>query len=167
VDSEVGRGSTFYIYLARIEEASDAAVATPAARSAPRGSETILLVEDEDAVRHLLRDVLRRYGYTVLDACDGPAAIEICRAHDGPIHLVVTDMVMPRMSGWEVADAVSSLRPKAKFIYMSGYIEQVVVEQRVLEAGVAFLGKPFTPETLGRKVREVLDGERARPPASS
>ena len=138
----------------------------PAARSAPRGSETILLVEDEDAVRHLLRDVLRRYGYTVLEAGNGPAAIEICKAHDGPIHLVVTDMVMPYMSGWEVADAVSALRPKARIIYMSGYIEQIVVEQRVLEAGVAFLGKPFTPETLGRKVREVLDGEHGRAPAS-
>jgi PAS domain S-box-containing protein len=166
VDSEVGRGSTFRIYLPRIEEASDALVTAPAARSAPRGSETILLVEDEDAVRHLLRDVLRRYGYTVLEAGNGPAAIEICKAHDGPIHLVVTDMVMPYMSGWEVADAVSALRPKARIIYMSGYIEQIVVEQRVLEAGVAFLGKPFTPETLGRKVREVLDGEHGRAPAS-
>jgi two-component system, cell cycle sensor histidine kinase and response regulator CckA len=161
VESEVGRGSTFRIYLPRIEEASDAASLVAEVRSAPHGSETILLVEDEEAVRHLLRDILRRYGYTVLEAENGPVAIELCKAFDGPIHLVVTDMVMPQLSGWEVADAVSALRPKARIIYMSGYIEHVVVEQRVLESGVAFLGKPFTPETLGRKVREVLDGERA------
>ena len=130
-------------------------------RSAPHGSETILLVEDEEAVRNLLRDILRRYGYTVLEAENGPRAIAICKSHEGPIDLVVTDMVMPQMSGWEVADAVSTLRPKARLIYMSGYIEHVVVEQRILESGVAFLGKPFTPEALGRKVREVLDGEPA------
>ena len=116
-------------------------------------------MEDEDAVRHLLRDVLRRYGYTVIEAANGTEAIEACRTHPGPIHLVVTDMVMPQMSGWEVADAASALRPKARIIYMSGYIEHVVVEERILETGVAFLGKPFTPEALGRKVRDVLDGE--------
>jgi two-component system, cell cycle sensor histidine kinase and response regulator CckA len=161
VESEVGKGTTFRIYLPRIDEATEAPAPAVEARSAPHGSETILLVEDEEAVRHLLRDILLRYGYTVLEAENGPQAISLCRAHPGPIHLVVTDMVMPQMSGWEVADAVSALRPKARIIYMSGYIEHVVVEQRVLESGVAFLGKPFTPETLGRKVREVLDGERA------
>jgi two-component system, cell cycle sensor histidine kinase and response regulator CckA len=162
VESAVGNGSTFRIYLPRIDEATDSPAPAPEARSAPHGSETILLVEDEEAVRHLLRDILRRYGYTVLEAGHGAQAMEICESHEGPIHLVVTDMVMPQMSGWEVADAVSRLRPKARIIYMSGYIEHVVVEQRVLESGVAFLGKPFTPETLGRKVREVLDGERGR-----
>jgi two-component system, cell cycle sensor histidine kinase and response regulator CckA len=161
-ESQVGTGTTFRIYLPRIEEISEAPSAAAETRSAPLGSETILLVEDEEAVRHLLRDILLRYGYTVLEAENGPLAISICRAHPGPIHLVVTDMVMPQMSGWEVADAVSALRPKARIIYMSGYIEHVVVEQRVLESGVAFLGKPFTPETLGRKVREVLDGERGK-----
>ena len=161
VESEVGRGSSFRICLPRIDEAADWPSLLAEPRSAPHGSETILLVEDEEAVRHLLRDILRRFGYTVLEAENGPVAIEFCRAHDGPIHLVVTDMVMPQMSGWEVADAVSALRPKARIIYMSGYIEHVVVEQHMLESGVAFLGKPFTPETLGRKVREVLDAERA------
>ena len=161
VESELGRGSTFRVYLPRIEEALDAAL-SPQESTAPRhGSETILLVEDEEAVRNLLRDILRRFGYTVLEASNGPEAIEICHSHLGPIHLVITDMVMPQMSGWEVAEAVGMLRPKARIIYMSGYIEHVVVEERVLEAGVAFLGKPFTPETLGRKVREVLDGQPA------
>jgi two-component system, cell cycle sensor histidine kinase and response regulator CckA len=160
-ESEVGRGTTFRIYLPRIDEVTESPAPAPEARTAPLGSETILLVEDEEAVRHLLRDILLRYGYTVLEAENGPQAIAVCRAHSEPIHLVITDMVMPQMSGWEVADAVSALRPKARLIYMSGYIEHVVVEQRVLESGVAFLGKPFTPETLGRKVREVLDGERA------
>jgi two-component system, cell cycle sensor histidine kinase and response regulator CckA len=159
VESEPGRGTTFRIYLPRIDEPADTAAAADT-RTAPRGSETVLLVEDEDAVRHLLRDVLRRYGYTVLEAANGAEAIDACRTHPGPIHLVVTDMVMPQMSGWEVADAVSALRPKAKLVYMSGYIEHVVVEERVLDSGVAFLGKPFTPEALGRKVREVLDGEQ-------
>jgi two-component system cell cycle sensor histidine kinase/response regulator CckA len=158
VESEAGRGTTFRIYLPRIDEPADAAAAAET-RAAPRGSETVLLVEDEDAVRQLLRDVLRRYGYTVLEAANGPEAIDLCRTHPGPIHLVVTDMVMPQMSGWEVADAVSALRPKTKLVYMSGYIEHVVVEERVLDTGIAFLGKPFTPEALGRKVREVLDGE--------
>ncbi|HEY3381287.1 MAG TPA: PAS domain S-box protein [Vicinamibacterales bacterium] len=161
VESEVGRGTTVRIYLPRIEETADLTPAAIEMRSAPHGSETILLVEDEDAVRHLLRDILRRYGYTVLEAQNGPRAIEICQQHEGQIDLVITDMVMPQMSGWEVADAASNLRPKAKLIYMSGYIEHMVVEQRVLESGVAFLGKPFTPDTLGRKVREVLDGEQA------
>jgi two-component system, cell cycle sensor histidine kinase and response regulator CckA len=161
VESDVGRGSTFRIFLPRIDEVTEVPSLAAEARSAPHGSETILLVEDEEAVRHLLRDILVRYGYTVLEAENGRSAIERCRTFDGPIHLVVTDMVMPLMSGWEVADAVSALRPKARIIYMSGYIEHVVVEQRVLESGVAFLGKPFTPETLGRKVREVLDADRA------
>jgi two-component system, cell cycle sensor histidine kinase and response regulator CckA len=157
VDSEVNKGTSVRVYLPRIDEAIDVAPAAEV-RAAPHGSETVLLVEDEEAVRHLLRDILRRYGYSVLEAEDGRRAIEICRTHEGDIDLVVTDMVMPQMSGWEVADAVSNLRPKAKLIYMSGFIEHVVVEQRVLDAGVPFLGKPFTPETLGRKVREVLDG---------
>jgi signal transduction histidine kinase/CheY-like chemotaxis protein len=161
-ESEVDHGTIFRIFLPRMEESAELPPPAPEVRAAPHGSETILLVEDEEAVRHLLRDVLKRYGYTVLEAEDGMRAVEICREHEGPIDLVVTDMVMPQMSGWEVADAVSSLRPKARVIYMSGYIEHVVVEQRVLESGVAFLGKPFTPETLGRKVREVLDGDRAR-----
>jgi PAS domain S-box-containing protein len=160
VESQVGAGTTVRIYLPRIDEVAEAPSATAEKSGAPPGSETILLVEDEEAVRNLLRDILRRYGYSVLEAENGPRAIEVCQAHPGPIDLVITDMVMPLMSGWEVADAVSSLRPKARLIYMSGYIEHVVVEQRVLESGVAFLGKPFTPETLGRKVRQVLDGEQ-------
>lgn len=159
VESELGRGSTFRVYLPRIEDPLDVSTPVSAVTATRHGSETILLVEDEEAVRNLLRDILRRFGYTVLEAGNGPEAIEICHSHLGPIHLVITDMVMPQMSGWEVAEAVAMLRPKARFIYMSGYIEHVVVEERVLEAGVAFLGKPFTPETLGRKVREVLDGE--------
>ncbi len=161
VDSHVGAGTTVRIYLPRIDEAAETPSAAVDMRGAPHGSETILLVEDEEAVRNLLRDILRRYGYSVLEAENGPLAIEICQSHAGPIDLVITDMVMPQMSGWEVADAVSRLRPKAKLIYMSGYIEHVVVEQRVLESGVAFLGKPFTPEALGRKVRQVLDGEQS------
>ncbi len=161
VESEPGRGTTVRIYLPRIDEPAEVMVPAPV-RTAPHGTETILLVEDEDAVRGLLRDILRRFGYTVLDAANGAQAIDACRKYAGEIHLVITDMVMPQMSGWEVADAVSALRPKARLIYMSGYIEHVVVEEKVLETGVAFLGKPFTPEALGRKVREVLDAPRDR-----
>jgi PAS domain S-box-containing protein len=160
VESEPGRGTIFRIYLPRIDEPAEVTAPAEPRTAAPQGSETILLVEDEEAVRHLLRDVLKRFGYTVLDASNGAEAIDLCRNHPGAIDLVVTDMVMPQISGWEVADAVSALRPKAKIIYMSGYIEHVVVEERVLETGVAFLGKPFTPEALGRKVRAVLDGEQ-------
>jgi nitrogen-specific signal transduction histidine kinase/CheY-like chemotaxis protein len=157
VESEPGRGATFRIYLPRVHEAVDAQPVSGQEATAPRGWETVLLVEDEESVRLLLRDSLRRFGYAVVDAASGPEAIEIADRHDGPIHVLLTDMVMPHMNGWEVAETVMARRPGIKVIYMSGYIEHALPENRGLDAGIAFLGKPFSPDALGWKVREVLD----------
>ena len=157
--SEVGRGSAFKVYLPRIEAAAepvDAAAAAPL----PRGTETVLVVEDAAAVRTVVRQMLERSGYAVLDAADGALALEIAARHHGPIHLVVTDVVMPAMGGRQLSEQLARLRPETKVLYTSGYTDDAIVRHGVLEAGVPFLQKPFTPEALVRKVREVLDKPR-------
>ena len=156
VYSEVGQGTTFKVYLPRVDAPLDSA--TPLKPSASlRGTETILLVEDERGVRLLARRVLEGNGYAVLEAAEGLTAIELVRHHEGPIHLLVTDVVMPHMSGRAVADAVTSLRPTVKVLYLSGYTANAIVHRGVLDPGTPFLEKPFTPGTLVAKVREVLD----------
>ena len=156
VYSEVGQGTTFKVYLPRVDAPLDSA--TPLKPSASlRGTETILLVEDERGVRLLARRVLEGNGYAVLEAAEGLTAIELVRHHEGPIHLLVTDVVMPHMSGRAVADAVTSLRPTVKVLYLSGYTANAIVHRGVLDLGTPFLEKPFTPGTLVAKVREVLD----------
>lgn len=162
VYSEPGRGTTFKIYLPRVSEAvepveADAGLAEPA-----RGHETILVVEDEEAVRELARDILQASGHTVLEARDGREAIRISEQHPGPIHVMLTDVVMPEMSGRELAERLAPLRPTMAVIYMSGYTDNAVVHHGVLDAGTIFLQKPFTPDALARKVREVLDPRRER-----
>jgi len=157
VYSEPGRGTTFRIYLPRIEEAAEAVEPGKAREQLPRGSETILLVEDEAGVRTLAKTILQTHGYTVLDAAQGKDAFLLSGQHEGLIHLMVTDMVMPEMSGREVADRLKPLRPNMKVLFMSGFTDKAMVHHEELDQGMAFLQKPFTPQTLARKVREVLD----------
>ena len=127
----------------------------------PQGSETILLVEDEEPVRELVRKVLERNGYRILEARHGDEAIKICAQHNGgEISLLVTDVVMPRMSGREVAERLLVSHPKMKVLYLSGYTDDAVVRHGVLQSMTAFLQKPFTPDALAHKVREVLDSKR-------
>jgi CheY-like chemotaxis protein len=123
----------------------------------PQGSETILLVEVEDSVREPVRQVLQRIGYTILEARQGDEALKICKHHEGEISLLVTDVVMPRMSGRELAAKILPMHPKMKVMYLSGYTDDPGVRHGFTESMTAFLQKPFTPDALARKVREVLD----------
>jgi CheY-like chemotaxis protein len=160
VYSEPGRGTTFRIYLPRVEEV-DAAVLSSEARDLPvTGSETILLVEDEEAFRTLATRILRNLGYEVLESTSPEDAIQVSERHKEPIDLLLTDVVLPGMSGRKVAEHLAFLRPGMNVLYMSGYTDDALVHHGVLEAGIAFLQKPFTPSALARKVREVLDAGR-------
>lgn len=121
------------------------------------GSETILLVEDEDSTRKLIRSTLQEYGYRILEAQDVEEALQIDKHHEGPIHLLLTDVVMPGMSGRELAERLQPLQPKMKILYMSGYTDNAIVHHGVLESGMLFIQKPFTPKVLVSKIREILD----------
>jgi signal transduction histidine kinase len=157
VHSEVGRGTTFKIYLPRVD--SDVTTNEPGAVNTKvlSGTETILLVEDEAEVRHLVRAILGKSGYVVLEANHSAEAVRICGGYNGKIHLMVTDVVMPGMSGRELAERVNFSRPTMKVLFVSGYTDDAIIRHGVLETGVAFLQKPFTPDALLRKVRDVLD----------
>jgi two-component system cell cycle sensor histidine kinase/response regulator CckA len=155
--SELRQGTTFKIYLPRVEEAVKTYKPKVAPTASPGGSETILLVEDEEAVRTIVSKILQNKGYTVLEAHHGPEALEICQAHEGPIHLMVTDVIMPHMSGRELAERLTISRPEVRVLFMSGYPDNAIVHHGVLGAGTAFLQKPFTLNALEGKVRELLD----------
>jgi len=157
VYSEPGLGTTFKIYLPRIEEAAEPPQPSGPLPELSQGSETILLVEDDVEVRALAAEVLQMKGYTVLEARHSEEALKIGQRYSGPIHLLLTDVVMPGASGRELARQLISLYPKIKVLYMSGYTENAIVHYGVLDAGIAFLQKPLTPIALARKVREVLD----------
>ena len=122
-----------------------------------RGSETILVAEDEDGVRSLTREVLEKYGYTVLEAANGEEALKVAESHEGPVDLLLSDVVMPRMGGPELAQALLAKRPSVKVLYMSGYTDHPMVRRGVVNAGVAFLQKPFTPTVLVSRIREILE----------
>jgi CheY-like chemotaxis protein len=156
VYSERGAGTTFKIYLPKVGEQSGGAT-SGTEPAAPRGAETILLAEDDDAVRALAERVLRTNGYSVLAARDPAVALALLKEHNGPIQLLLTDVIMPRVSGRYLANAVLDERPSTRVLYMSGYTDDAVLRHGVLDAGLAYLEKPFTPGGLLRKVREVLD----------
>jgi len=157
VYSEPGRGTSFKIYLPRVGEMGAAPERAADALESLRGSETILVVEDEPVLRALMCRILEGKGYTVLPAEGGGAARDIATSHRGPIHLVLTDVVMPGMSGSEVADWLTKLRPDIRVLFMSGYTDDAIVHHGVLEAGMHFIEKPFTVVAITRKVRQVLD----------
>jgi PAS domain S-box-containing protein len=158
VDSQVDRGTTFRIYLPRVDDVAEPLDAREAPAASPRGSETVLLVEDEENVRDLACEFLQLNGYRVLKAANGGEALLICEQHEGPIHLMITDVVMPRMSGRELAERLVPLRPEMKVLYTSGYTDDALVPHGVLEPGTHFIEKPFTSDALASTVREVLDG---------
>jgi PAS domain S-box-containing protein len=156
VYSEVGQGSTFKVYLPRVSDPVDAVIGAPVLAPPPRGVETVLLAEDDDAVRALARETLQTSGYTVIEAAHPEAALRIAQTYAGVIDLLLTDVVMPGMSGRILADRLLPLRPGIKVLFMSGYTANAIVHHGVLDAGTAFLQKPFTPGALARRVREVL-----------
>ena len=159
VYSEVGRGTTFKIYLPRVTEAGESVSSEPATANTQfqRGHETILLVEDEVTLRGLVRQYLGSLGYSVLEAEDGATAIQVAATHPGPIHLLLSDVIMPGMNGRELSQRISAVRPETKVLFVSGYTENVIGENGMLEPGVAFLQKPFSLSALRTKVRELLD----------
>ena len=160
VYSEPGKGTTFKIYLPHVDEPAEELKEKVVGKELPRGSETILIVEDDEEVRNLAVRILKAQGYIVLDGSDGDEALNVCRKHKGPIHLLVTDVVMPGMDGRALSERLSHLQPEMKVLYMSGYTEDAIIHHGVMGKGMNYIQKPFTVNGLTRKVREVLDQSR-------
>jgi two-component system, cell cycle sensor histidine kinase and response regulator CckA len=158
-ESTPGAGSTFTFYLPRRDDDAAGSEQEPEKFPLPRGRESILLVEDEPSVRALARRMLERHGYTVVEAEDGASALEIARERDGTLDLVVTDLVMPRLSGRELAERLRAEHPGLRYLFMSGYTDDDIVRRGLSRPGMAFLSKPFTMAELLQAVRKVLDGE--------
>jgi two-component system, cell cycle sensor histidine kinase and response regulator CckA len=159
VYSEIGQGTTFKIYLPRVDSAADSAAADDIApMHTTRGGETVLIVEDDDALRTVACRALQQCGYEVLVASNGEEALEHCSRHEGGLHLVVTDMVMPEMSGIELAESIALSYPEVKVLLMSGYTRDEAARRGIASERYAFLEKPFTPSKLAARVRELLDG---------
>jgi signal transduction histidine kinase len=161
VESAPGRGTTFRVYFPRVEQEVSGLTGAVKAIDPVRGRETILLVEDEPAVRGLVHETLRLHGYTVLEARHGIEALLTSAKYVGPIHLLLTDVVMPQMSGPEVAEKILTVRPGIKVLYMSGYPDHPVFDRGGVSRETGFLPKPFSPHVMAQKVREVLDGVKA------
>jgi PAS domain S-box-containing protein len=159
VYSVQGKGTTFKIYLPRVNEPLEAIRKEVLKEELPRGNETILIVEDEEEVRKLAGKILEKQGYSILETYNGDSALLVCEGRNGPIHLMLADVVMPGMNGSELAKLLKPLYPEMKILYMSGYTDNAIVRHGVLEKGVNYIQKPFTMEGLVRKVREVLDKE--------
>jgi nitrogen-specific signal transduction histidine kinase/CheY-like chemotaxis protein len=162
VDSRPGRGTTFRLFLPRTEVAETARMIEEEDLRITGGDETILLVEDEEALRTLVRQVLQSYGYTVLEARDGQDGLWMAGQFPGTLHVLVTDLVMPRMGGRELADHLSPHRPGLKVLFMSGHTEDPAMQRGEALAGAAFVQKPFSPLALVRKVRQLLDAEATK-----
>jgi CheY-like chemotaxis protein len=162
VDSAPGEGTAFRLYLPAVA-APERSAAVPSAPAGPGGGggggggETVLLVEDEEMVRDMVREILELGGYRVLTADHGAAALDIARSHDGPIHVMLTDVVMPGMSGPEAARQLTAFRPDTRVLFASGYSADAITRRGSLPPGEAFIAKPFTPDDLVRKVRELLE----------
>jgi len=159
VYSERGQGTTFKIYLPLVDAKSTSGTSQTELAKVSSGKETLLIVEDEGAVRAMTRQVLETCGYRILEAGHGAEAIQVCEQSQNPIHLLVTDVVMPGIGGRQLAETLRSKHPELKVLYLSGYTDDAVVRHGVLEAGTNFLQKPFTPTSLAQKVRQVLDKE--------
>ena len=164
VESAPGAGTTFKIYLPRVDESLPSAGGVEVPEASLSGLETVLVVEDEPIVRLSIRDTLQLKGYCVLEATDAQAALTFCRQHRGPIHLLITDVIMPGMNGQTLADHLVSLRTDMRVLFISGHLGDAVARHGVLPPSAAFLQKPFTPDTLTRKVREILDKPLLFPP---
>jgi two-component system, cell cycle sensor histidine kinase and response regulator CckA len=160
IHSEIDQGTTFKIYLPLINDNASEYKRSPEPEEFLKGSETILLAEDEEMVRHLVRDVLKKYGYEVLEVSNGGAALLICEHHQGQIDLLVTDVIMPEVSGRELENRLRQVRPDMKVLFMSGYMGNSHIENDSIDSDIPFLQKPFTTQALVRKVREVLQAAK-------
>jgi two-component system, cell cycle sensor histidine kinase and response regulator CckA len=158
VYSELQHGTTFKVYLPRVAALAEKLVAEKQPAAPSPGTETILFVEDEENVRELVGEYLKARGYTVIEAPDGLKALELAEEHKGAIQLLITDVVMPKLSGRELATKIAASRDNLKVLYISGYTDDSIFRHGVLEGGMAFLQKPFNLKALAEKVREVLDG---------
>ena len=166
VQSQIGRGTTFQVYFPRLAQSAAPAPADDKTGPPPRGTETLLLVEDEPSVRHLAVNILRSLGYEVLSAPNGQDGLHVAQnRRGGPIHLVITDVIMPRMGGKVMAEWLKASFPGLKVLFTSGYTDDAIAHHGVLDAGVEFLPKPYTPSALSHKVRAMLDSAPERPPA--
>ena len=159
VYNEVGKGTTFKIYLPQVEEPSEESQRRDIAVEIERGNETILVVEDENSVRELAVIALKMQGYKVMYASHPGDALIICENFKDPIHLILSDVIMPGMSGKALVERLKQIHPEMKALYMSGYTDNAIVHHGILDAGISFIQKPFTFDGLARKVREVLDSE--------
>jgi PAS domain S-box-containing protein len=158
----LGKGTTFKIYLPRADEAVETETPTGLAKLAPHGTETILLVEDEEQVRQVAQQILTTLGYTVLPATNGQEALAVARQHSGTIDLTITDVVMPQLSGRELIERLVPLRPEMKVIFMSGYTDDAIVRHGLLDERLEFIQKPFAADAFARKIRSVLDQGESR-----
>ena len=159
VYSELGKGTTFKVYLPQVHDEIAAREDSEADTTMKRGSETVLLVEDEDMVRKLASELLEESGYVVLEANGGEQALNLCKEHKEPIDLLITDVVMPRISGKEVAEQLRTIHPETKVLFMSGYTDEAIVHHGIVDSDIAFIQKPFSERALAQKVRDVLDAK--------
>ena len=162
VYSELDRGTVFKVFLPRIDESLEPSKQRESDNAISQGCETVLLAEDSDSLREMAREYLECVGYTVLEASSGKEALQRAKEFAGPIHLLLTDVVMPEMSGPELASQMVSLRPGIKVIFTSGYTDDAIARQGVLDPAVAFIQKPYRPKALARTIREVLDEKSSR-----